>query len=216
MAYIFRFNLVRNTSIVMNKEINYNEFPGIIEDDFLHKAAVIIPIVKVNGENHILFEIRSGKVNSQKGDACFPGGSIETNESPMEAAIRECTEELLVKEDQIEILRPLRFFHRLSLEILPYLAILHDYDGKFDEEVAEVFTVPLKLFIETEPEKYITKWEPKLAEDFPVALINEGVNYAWPKHKENHLFYKYDDRIIWGYTAKMIYHNLDLIKDGLK
>jgi len=201
----------------MNAKIStkFNEFPGIIEDDFLRKAAVIIPIVKVNGEDHILFEIRSGKVNSQKGDACFPGGAIEENETPAEAAFRECQEELLVKEEQLELIKPLRYLYRLSLEIRPFLARLKDYNGSFDEEVAEVFTVPLSFFLNTEPKRYKTMWKPSLAEDFPVELINGGENYAWPKHAENHLFYQYENRIIWGYTAKMIYHNLDLIKESL-
>jgi len=190
----------------------FNDFPGLIEDEYLHKAAVIIPLVKVDGKDHILFEIRSNNVNSQKGDACFPGGSLEDMEKPIEAAIRECKEELLVKDEQIQVLKSLKLFHRMSLLIYPFLARIDNYDYHFDEEVESVFTVPLDFFKENEPKRYQTNWTANTSKDFPLDLINGGKDYAWPKHVEDHLCYQYEDKVIWGYSAKLIYYNLELIE----
>ena len=62
------------------------------------QSAVLIPFVQVDGEWHILFEVRSLTMRKQPGDISFPGGRIDpTDASPMAAAIRETTEELGVE-----------------------------------------------------------------------------------------------------------------------
>ncbi|GAE44688.1 hypothetical nudix hydrolase YeaB [Mesobacillus boroniphilus JCM 21738] len=38
------------------------------------KFAVLLPLVEVNGDVHILFEVRSLKMRRQPGEVCFPGG----------------------------------------------------------------------------------------------------------------------------------------------
>ncbi|MBQ1630012.1 MAG: NUDIX domain-containing protein, partial [Firmicutes bacterium] len=55
--------------------------------------AVLMPLVKVNGEICFLFEVRSQDV-AQPGDVCFPGGRIEEGETVVEAAVREAREEI--------------------------------------------------------------------------------------------------------------------------
>ena len=49
--------------------------------------AVLIPLVDREGELSILFEVRQAGIR-QGGEICFPGGMIEKNESPVEAAVR--------------------------------------------------------------------------------------------------------------------------------
>lgn len=40
-------------------------------------CAVLAPVVCVDGEEHLVFEVRSSKLSWQPGDICFPGGVIE-------------------------------------------------------------------------------------------------------------------------------------------
>ncbi|HJF16808.1 MAG TPA: NUDIX domain-containing protein, partial [Globicatella sulfidifaciens] len=65
--------------------------------------AVLLPLIKVKNEWHVLYEVRSEQV-PQPGDVSFPGGAVEANESLVQAAIRETTEELNISENQIQIL----------------------------------------------------------------------------------------------------------------
>ena len=47
------------------------------------QSAIVIPIIKVNDELHILFEVRALSLNNQPGEICFPGGKIEKNEDAL-------------------------------------------------------------------------------------------------------------------------------------
>ena len=40
------------------------------------KSAVLLPLIEVDGEVHVLYEVRSQHV-SQAGDSSFPGGRVE-------------------------------------------------------------------------------------------------------------------------------------------
>ena len=76
-----------------------------VDDEFykkLSKYAVFIPIINIDGKDHILFEVRSDIV-SQKGEVSFPGGGVNKGESFEMAAIRECREELNLDEKDISL-----------------------------------------------------------------------------------------------------------------
>ena len=60
----------------------------------MKRASIIIPLIDINEEVHILFQVRAKKLKSQPGDVCFPGGKIDKFETPKEAALREIDEEL--------------------------------------------------------------------------------------------------------------------------
>ena len=51
--------------------------PTILGQENYKEFSVLIPLVEVNGETHVLFEVRSSKLRSQPGDICFPGGKID-------------------------------------------------------------------------------------------------------------------------------------------
>jgi nudix motif 8 len=57
-------------------------------------AAVLIPLCNRNGQASIIFTQRTDDVSTHKGQVSFPGGHVEANETAIEAAIRECYEEL--------------------------------------------------------------------------------------------------------------------------
>lgn len=63
-------------------------------------------MVEVNGEDALLFEVRSKRLEMQPGEICFPGGRIESGETPETAALRELWEELRVPSRQVTLLGP--------------------------------------------------------------------------------------------------------------
>lgn len=69
--------------------------PDIHERKLFFNSAVILPLIKVDGEYHILFEKRSHHI-PQGGEICFPGGrfSPELDQTYQDTALRETEEEL--------------------------------------------------------------------------------------------------------------------------
>lgn len=64
------------------------------------RCAVLVPIVKADGELHLLYEVRSAELKWQPCDISFPGGKIEAGDmSPQAAAVREAMEELYLKKN---------------------------------------------------------------------------------------------------------------------
>ena len=59
-------------------------------------AAILLPLVTVDGRDALLFEVRSKRLEMQPGEICFPGGRIESGETPERAALRELWEELRI------------------------------------------------------------------------------------------------------------------------
>ena len=60
----------------------------------LTAAAVLVPLVERAGELSVLLTQRAVELKSHAGQISFPGGRLEANESPLEAALREAREEV--------------------------------------------------------------------------------------------------------------------------
>src|SRR5699024_10185248 len=78
---------------------------------------------------------------------------------------------------------------------------VEDYQINQDE-VQEVFTVPLTFFMENEPDLYDVHLEVKPEKDFPYDLIHNGKEYGWRTRTIQEQFFIYEGRVIWGLTAK--------------
>ena len=175
--------------------------------DVKNRFSVMIPLIKRKGEIHLLFEKRALTLRNQPGEISFPGGRIEKNESPWDAAIRETCEELLIEEKDLEI------YSEGDFLVNPYAAIIYSFIGEIKKdffeitpskaEVESIFTVPLSFFMETEPKAYSINLKVNRSDDFPYHLIPNGRDYKFKRGREEVLFYEYKGEIIWGFTAKM-------------
>ena len=76
-----------------------NRTPAVTGEHSVRNSAVMIPVMETPEGLHLLFEVRSEKLEHQPGDICFPGGGIEEGETPEEAALRELTERCLTERD---------------------------------------------------------------------------------------------------------------------
>ena len=192
--------------------------PGILNREQLRKASVLLPLIEVEGETHILFEVRSSTMRSQPGDICFPGGKVEeSDETKLATAIRETSEELGIPPTSIKDVTPLDYLvSDVAGMIYPYIGRLTNTEefeiNKF--EVAEVFTVPLNYFMQTEPERYWVNFKVEPERDFPFEWIQNGEDYDWRLRRTEELFYVYHPRrVIWGLTAKIVYHLVNVLKE---
>ncbi|HWO97807.1 MAG TPA: coenzyme A pyrophosphatase, partial [Bacillus sp. (in: firmicutes)] len=80
-------------------------------------------------------------------------------------------------------------------------------------EVAEIFTVPLSFFEKSEPERYTIRFKTEPEQGFPFHLIAGGANYNWQTRTMDEYFYFYEDKVIWGLTARILKHFLDIIHE---
>lgn len=182
-----------------------------------NKYSILIPLIEVDNELSLLYEVRSKKLRNQPGEICFPGGKIEPGETVIEAAVRETAEELLISEEDIEV------FAQGDFLVNPYSSILYstiaylkkDYKEivPSSDEVDHIFSVPLKFLIEESPKSYEMELSVKKNKLFPYELIPGGENYKFKRGRDNVLFYEYKGRVIWGFTAKMTYNFVKKIKN---
>lgn len=168
--------------------------------------AVLLPLIETEEGYDILFEKRALDLKHQPGDICLPGGRIEDGEKPIDAAIREATEELLIKREQIAVLFPMDgLIGPRDRTVWPTAALLKDYEGTFaPQEVDHTFRVPLQWFLEQEPRVYKGRRTTIPEPDFPYDLISGGRNYWNNGYEYDILFYQYDGIAIWGVTARIV------------
>ncbi|WP_102026265.1 NUDIX hydrolase [Salirhabdus sp. Marseille-P4669] len=193
-----------------------NHHPFILGHEHFLKSSVLLPLIEKNGEVHVLFEVRSQQLRRQPGEICFPGGRIESQDaSEMDAAIRETTEELGIGYDHISNVYPIDYM------VTPFGMIVYPYVGWIRDEalikpntaeVDHVFTVPLSFFMNHKPDIYKVNVRVQPEEDFPFELIQGGKDYNWRTSKVEEHFYLYEDKVIWGLTARILMHFINLLK----
>ncbi|MDI6707365.1 MAG: CoA pyrophosphatase, partial [Bacillota bacterium] len=143
---------------------------------------VLVPLIEVDGSLHLLFEVRAASLNKQPGEISFPGGKVEKGETPGQAAVRETSEELLLKQESIELVGPLDYIVTpFNYAIYPYLGIIHGIaitDVRPNPgEVDRIFTVPLEYFLTNEPDSYHIRVHMEPVRGFPYELIPNGQGY---------------------------------------
>lgn len=189
--------------------------PQILGHERFFKSAVLLPLVEYQGEECVLFEERSRFLVRQPGEICFPGGRIEKTDTTSEAAaVRETCEELGLTPEDIEVIAPLDILVApFNSVIYPFLCRIEDHDRIHpNHEVESLLYVPLQYLLAAEPIfNYISvKLTP--SEDFPYELIPNGTQYDWKSGIYPEYFYKWQGYVIWGLTARILRHFLDLVR----
>ncbi len=187
------------------------------ESDFF-PAAVIVPLLQQNGELALLYEVRAADLAWQPGDICFPGGRIEAGDAgPRQAAVRETCEELGLAPGGLRVVGPLDYL------VSPIGVIIHPFAGFIADqsaikpnagEVAEIFTVPLKFFLENGPLVAEMEVATRPLPGFPTELVPANYPKDWRRRtKHPVLFYRYGRHVIWGVTARITYGFVQLCKE---
>lgn len=161
------------------------------------EAAVLIPITHSEEHPEIILTVRSSTLNTHQGEVCFPGGKRDPNDLQlMQTALRETEEELGIQSKDIELCGALgQVVSKHHLHVTPWVGLippqlpLHPNP----EEIARVFNVPIRYFLE--------QGAPKLQR-----LSVEGQIWELP-------YWDYQGEHIWGLTAYII---CELLTVGFK
>ena len=193
-------------------------------------AAVLIPIVEINHEAHVLYQVRSAHIR-QGGEIGFPGGMVEEADQGNyeRTALRETVEELGVDDRSIETIGYLGTYvahSDVTIDVYVGVLTIKSIEGlKLSEEVASVFTVPLSELMVMKPEiHYINmriqqsfvdeKGDEIVLLDAKSLGLPEKYEKPYFRRKRKVYFYRYGDKTIWGMTGEMTFEFLEILKNS--
>lgn len=160
------------------------------------RAAVLIPIFEEDGEARVVLTRRSSSLRSHRGEVSFPGGRIEADETPLQAALREAEEEVGLDPAPIEVLGGLAPLATLSSSssITPYVGVLPGRPAlrANPAEVELAFDVALADLLADGVFRE-ERWDFPFGEDRPV------------------YFFDLPADLIWGATARILHELLSLV-----
>ena len=173
-----------------------------------HSYAVLCPLVERADGLHLLFEVRAAGLR-QGGEVCFPGGRAEAGESPVACALRETEEELSIPAPEVTVLGTPDFIcNQRGFLLHPVLGSVSQAGLEAlrpsPAEVAEVFTVPLAFFRDTEPELYAYDLLPRGPEGFPYEELGISPDYPWSRGRVEVPVWRYQGHVIWGMTGRIV------------
>jgi 8-oxo-dGTP pyrophosphatase MutT (NUDIX family) len=161
---------------------------GMVAQNRLRDAAVLIPVVDRGDEATVLLTQRAETLRSHSGQVAFPGGRIDLADASAEdAALRETFEEIGLPAELIEVIgRMPDYVTGSGYRIVPVLGIVQPGFELVinDAEVDAVFEVPLGFLMNAANHKRESR----------IWLERERFYYTMP----------YGDRFIWGATAGII------------
>ena len=170
----------------------------------MRHAAVLIPLVKHDGQWQILF-IRRAKNERDRhsGQVAFPGGRIEAGDTDaIAAALRETREEIGVPPEHINVLGRISAYITVSsYEVTPIVGIV-DWPTTLSlqsSEVARAFLIPLDWLRDRHHFSFRARqnMDPQSARRHPIIVYEP-----------------FDDEILWGATARMTLNFLKAVDDG--
>jgi 8-oxo-dGTP pyrophosphatase MutT (NUDIX family) len=180
--------LYSNLKSVLKTELLPTEIWQASGHDEFRPAAVLVPLFWKEQELHVLLTKRSEKLKHHSGQVSFPGGGFEESDITIrQAAIRETEEEIGITDEFINVVGYLDDVETISgFYVTPFVSILKsDFAITMNEdEVSEVFSVPLNFFIDESNCQHKT-------------AFYKGKNVKY-------YVYDHDKYTIWGVTAEII------------
>lgn len=156
----------------------------------LHRAAVLVPVVRRPQGLQVLLTVRSETLRSHKGQVSFPGGRREASDaSAAAAALREAEEEVGIPAAAVEVVGYLDDYPTLTgYLVTPVVGLVEDVAAfrPCEREVAAVFEVPLAMVLGE------ANFQKK-------SLLRDGLPV--PFYELNFGSYR-----IWGATAGMLWN----------
>ena len=167
---------------------DYNLNPALPRTGTRRPAAVLVPLVERPGGHTVLLTRRTDHLHDHPGQVCFPGGRLDdTDRGPIDAALRETSEEIGLRREFIEIAGVLDGYETVTgYGVTPVVAFVRPgFDLALDAfEVAEAFEVPLAFFLDEASRR-----------------IHSGTRSG---RRRCFYAFEYEGRNIWGATAGML------------
>ena len=120
---------------------------SIAGDHSMAPAAVLLTLMRMDGDFHVVLQKRSQQVEHHKGEISFPGGMADPgDETLLHTALREAYEEMGIVPDDVDVIGQLDDTPTITgFMISTYVGVVQAHYPFVPSsiEVAEVLTVPL-------------------------------------------------------------------------
>ena len=155
----------------------------------LRDAAVLCPVVELDGRDQLLLAKRPDHLKRHAGQIGFPGGMRELGEDPLTTALRECHEELAIAPSRLTVLGALDA--RVSTSAIKVLCLVGRLEpGELvpdPSEVERVLHVPVDELLD------LSRWAEK-----PPPFRVAGRTFPTSPH------FRSGDDLIWGLTGRFV------------
>lgn len=169
-----------------------------IKENLKHakKAAVLCLFYPRNHQPHFVLMKRVSYPGVHSGQISFPGGKIEGNESPLEAAIRETKEEIGIEINEEHILSAITdiYIPPSNFYVYPFIACLKEppiFDAD-NTEVDYLIEVPLKEFTN------------------PTNKKRKELTYSYGTFEAP--YFHLQNETVWGATAMMLGEVFEILR----
>uniref|UniRef100_A0A0K0EIZ4 Nudix hydrolase domain-containing protein n=1 Tax=Strongyloides stercoralis TaxID=6248 RepID=A0A0K0EIZ4_STRER len=164
-------------------------------------CSVLVPLVDIGNKTHLIYTQRSMSMRTHKGQICFPGGRLDSNETWEMAALREAEEEINLKSHDIDVWTPMKPIADRSMRdtITPIVGQVINPDAiknfhSVTEEVDVVIAVPIVELVTNHDYTFlnfkVALKIPYYESEFFKVLYSKQDNYTRP-----------DSYRIWGITG---------------
>lgn len=176
-----------SASLASNNSTKY-AIPG----QYKRKASVFLLLTEGQDPEILFIQKADNPGYPWRNQAAFPGGHIDPQETSLEAAFRELSEELAVPRNDVKFLASLGYYETINNTVLEAFAGI--WNGKsllsHDEaEIARIVMVRVKELLDIHITKCFSGRHPSLYE----------------------LIYPVNDIEIWGVTARVVHRFLEII-----
>lgn len=160
--------------------------------DGQRQASVLVPLI-LREEWRVLLTRRPLHMPTHPGQISFPGGRVESGETPCQGALRETHEEVGVAAEDVHLLGRLPSFNAASeFRVTPFIGVLNPAAEIIPcaSEVEETIEIPFSFFMNAD-----NHVERKIEFE---GVMHTLYDMPWPQ-KEDPSWH------IWGMTAMMLY-----------
>jgi len=177
------------------KEMIHNSSPKEPPDGYSPAPACVFLLVYNKPDPHIMAIQKSDTEGYPwRNQVALPGGHLESQDAgPVAAAFRELQEELNISRDQVDFIGSIGHFQTLT-KPKDIEAFIGRWNGKgrvrYDStEISRILEIPLKKLMR----------------------IHQTRRYHGRRPDIRELEYPFEEVIIWGATAQIIHHFIELV-----
>ncbi|MCF8045459.1 MAG: CoA pyrophosphatase [Desulfarculaceae bacterium] len=188
---------LENWHSLVKNAVNRSAHPGPPGDESL-KPASVVALISVIESPHLLFIEKADKKGYPwRGQMAFPGGHTDPSDgNRLETALRELFEEMGIRRENVNLIGSLGHFLTINhTEIKAFIGFWNRKDRITPDhaEISRVIEIPVHHLLQLHAEKGFHNREVGIEE----------------------LAYPFREFVIWGVTAKIIHHLMEIINGRL-
>jgi len=181
---------------IVRSAVRDSPHPGPPDDDLFDSTGVMA-LFAVDEEIRLLFIQKADKKGYPwANQMAFPGGHRDEKDgSTRDTALRELSEEMGIQRENVEVIGSLGHFQTINSKDIEAFIGIWNQKGVIrhdPSEISRVFQIPLKYLMDLHKEKGFHEMRPNVMQ----------------------LTYPYEDVMIWGVTAKILYHLIEIVLKG--